>query len=359
MDTKSHFLQFNKKQRNGILYLIILILILQVSYYLIDFSTEKTYDLTTSEVQFFQKEIDSLKTIELEKRKPKIHSFNPNFLSDYKASKLGMTVNEIDRLFAFRKQNKYVNSAKEFQKITKISDSLLAKISPFFKFPEWVNKAKDYTKTTTYPNKNINQVTSFDLEKINGIGTILSNRIVKFRNTIGGFNSKSQILKVYGLKSEVINRMLQHYPLPKNNSNFNKKENISVKDINTATATDLQKINGIGEKLSARILKYRKKLGGFMFTDQLNEVYGLKPEVIQKLLKEFKILSKPKITKLNINEATFKQILHLPYIDYELTKKIFNYRDEFAEIQSLEELKKIEGFPIDKYDRIILYLSTE
>ena len=359
MDTKSHFLQFNKKQRNGILYLTILILSLQVTYYLVNFSTDKTYDLTTKEVQAFQKEIDSLKAIELENRKPKIYYFNPNFLSDYKASKLGMSIDEIDRLFAFRKQNKYVNSAKEFQKITKISDSLLAKISPFFKFPKWVNKTKDYTKSTTYPNKNINQVTALDLDKISGIGTVLSNRIVKFRNTIGGFSSKSQILKVYGLKPEVVNRILKHYSLPKNNSDFKERETIPLKDINTATATDLQKINGIGEKLSARILKYRKQLGGFMFTDQLNEVYGLKPEVIQKLLKEFKIVSKPKITKLNINEATFKQVLHLPYIDYELTKKIFNYRDEFAEIQSLEELKKIDGFPLDKYDRIILYLSTE
>jgi hypothetical protein len=40
---------------------------------------------------------------------------------------------EIDRLLAFRKENKYVNSAKEFQNVTKVSDSLLND-GPYFKF---------------------------------------------------------------------------------------------------------------------------------------------------------------------------------------------------------------------------------
>ena len=60
-----------------------------------------------------------------------------------------------------------------------------------------------------------------------------------------------------------------------------------------------------------------------------------------------------------MNTATFKEVLHLPYIDYELTKKIFQYRDEVAEIQNLEELKNIEDFPIENFDKIALYLKAE
>jgi len=60
-----------------------------------------------------------------------------------------------------------------------------------------------------------------------------------------------------------------------------------------------------------------------------------------------------------VNTATFKEVLHLPYIDYELTKKIFQYRDEVAEIQSIEELKAIEGFPLELYDKIIVYLEAK
>ena len=64
-----------------------------------------------------------------------MYPFNPNYISDYKGYQLGMNVDEIDRLLAHREQSLYVNSAKEFQTITKISDSLLQKISSFFNFP--------------------------------------------------------------------------------------------------------------------------------------------------------------------------------------------------------------------------------
>ena len=82
-------------------------------------------------------------------------------------------------------------------------------------------------------------------------------------------------------------------------------------------------------------------------------------EAADKALEYFKVLSKPTIKKININIASFKEVLSIVYIDYELTKKIFNYRDEVAEIQSLEELKKIDGFPIEKFNRITLYLVAE
>lgn len=49
-----------------------------------------------------------------------------------------MSVEQIDRLLAYRKQGKFANSPKEFQQVTGISDSLLNAISPYFKFPDWV-----------------------------------------------------------------------------------------------------------------------------------------------------------------------------------------------------------------------------
>jgi competence ComEA-like helix-hairpin-helix protein len=292
---KPHFLKLNKRQRRGVLFLSLLVIIFQIIYFLIDFTPDNTSVANIERERFINDKIDSIKLVKSKNNIVKIFPFNPNFLTDFKASKLGMTVDEIDRLFAFRKTGKYVNSTIEFQQVTKINDSLLAKIRPFFKFPEWVNKK------------------------------------VKFKD-------KNSVIKA---------------------NQYTNQKPLNTQDINTATSKDLQQINGIGEALSARIIKYRDKLGGFYFKDQLGEVYGLSPQVVKRVNQYFKILSKPKIKKININEATFKQVLHLPYIDYELTKKIFSYRDEFAEIQSLEELKKIEGFPLDKYDRIILYLSTE
>ena len=288
---KSHF-WYNKSQRNGIFFLAIIIIALQLVYFFVDFSSDDQNDLNSDEIIAFQKEIDSLKAIEVENRKPKLFPFNPSFITDFKGYQLGMSTKEIDRLLAHRAKGSYINSVKEFQKVTHVSDSLLNTISPYFKFPDWVTK-KQQSKTT---------ITLSEREK-----------------------SKNYILR----------------------------------DLNSATAENLRIVNGIGEKLAERIINYRNKLGGFLINEQLYEVYYLDKAVTDKILQQFKVLQPPSIKKININEASFKEVLSIVYIDYELTKKIFDYRDEVAEIQSLEELKKIDEFPLEKFDRITLYLDVK
>ncbi|MBT8316608.1 MAG: helix-hairpin-helix domain-containing protein [Lutibacter sp.] len=286
---KSHF-RYNKSQRNGIFFLITVIIFLQFIFFFVDFSSDENIDFSTNEIIEFQAEMDSLKRIELENRKPKIYPFNPNFITDYKGFQLGMSNDEIDNLLLFRAKGKYVNSIHQFQEVTTVSDSLLNLISPYFKFPDWVKEPKSNSKNIKVVKRSI------------------------------------PILK---------------------------------KDLNLATIADLRIVNGIGEKLANRIVTYRTKLQGFSFNNQLYEVWNIDKEIIDKVLMYFEVFEKPVIKKLNINEASFKEVLSIVYIDYELTKKIFNYRDEVAEIQHIDELKKIEGFPLEKFDRIALYLRAE
>jgi DNA uptake protein ComE-like DNA-binding protein len=110
---------------------------------------------------------------------------------------------------------------------------------------------------------------------------------------------------------------------------------------------------------SERIIKYRSKLQGFSFESQIDEVWGLDKEVAAKVVSIFKIIEKPIIKKVNVNAVTFKELLRNPYVDFELCKKIFSYRDEVAELQDISELKNIKDFPLDKYDRIVLYLMAK
>ncbi len=86
---------------------------------------------------------------------------------------------------------------------------------------------------------------------------------------------------------------------------------------------------------------------------------GFRYRSSSKLLLVFKVINLPNIQKINVNTVSFRELLKNPYLDYELCKKIFEYKDEVAELQDISELKNIIGFPLDLYDRIVLYLVAE
>ena len=295
---KSHF-WYTKSQRNGIFLLIIIIVILQIFLFINPFSSDEIVDINQPELVAFQQQIDSLKAVEIENRKPKIYPFNPNYITDAKGEQLGMSLAEIDRLLAFRKTNKFINSKEEFQQVTKVSDSLLNNIAPYFKFPDWVVER----------NKKLNKVSN---------------------------KTEKRVVESDG-----------------------KKNQPSTLDINKASVYDFLTIEGVEEKLAERIINYRSKLQGFSFLTQIYEVYKIDKNTADQITSTFTIIEKPIIQKKNINTIEFKELLKNPYIDYELCKKIFEYRDEVAELQNLSELKNIKGFPLDKYDRIVLYLLAE
>ena len=297
---KSHF-KFTRQEQSGIFFLLLIIVTLQIVFYIIksnpNISTKDNFILDIET----QAKIDSLKKVVQKNDTIRIYPFNPNFITDFKGYTLGMSPDEIDRLHAFRAQYKFVNSSKEFQKITLVPDSLLNAISPFFKFPEWTQKGKIQFPVDT-------------IQRFNGADKDDS----------------------YG--PEQVHR-------------------IKVKDLNMATAQELKSISGIGDILSVRIVKFRERLGGFLIEDQLIDVYGLEPEVVQRVLERFKIINKPAIEKININTASADEISQLIYLKYSIAERIVEYRKINGTISSFDELTKIEDFPIDKIHRIELYLS--
>lgn len=286
--------KFSRSQRNGIFSLILIIIILQCLYFYVSFSSEDL-QIDQKQLSIFQNEMDSLRLAELESRQPKIYPFNPNYITDFKGASLGMSNEEIDRLLAFRKQDKWIHSTKQFQEVTKISDSVLATISPFFKFPDWV----------TQPNTN---------------------------NLAKAADSRLHTPKTFQQKQ----------------------------DLNTATAQQLQKVNGIGEVLSDRIIKFRNKFpGGFIDAIQLQDIYGLSPEVMERIHADFVVKTPRMITKIILNKATIEDLVTIPHIDYNLAFRIIEQRKLREGFKSIEELKKVKDFPTNKIDIIELYLSLD
>ena len=129
-------------------------------------------------------------------------------------------------------------------------------------------------------------------------------------------------------------------------------------DLNSATAIQLRRINGVGEKLSQRIIKYRNSFkGGFIADVQLIDVYGLTPEVIERIKNEFTVKTPRQTIKLNLNSATIEELVTIQHIDYEIAFDIIEQRTLREGYKSFEELKKVKDFPNDKIEIIKLYLT--
>jgi DNA uptake protein ComE-like DNA-binding protein len=155
--------------------------------------------------------------------------------------------------------NKTVQYKKHSSQITKLFnvavkvDSINRKTTNYLESnvlsnPKYRNGEK---KSYKYHIVEINSTDSANLEKLPGIGPVLSGRIVKYRNKLGGFYKKEQLLEVFGLKVE-------NY---KQCEGYLKTDTFSIKRIalNTATFKEINAHPYISYEQTKAIFKARNK----------------------------------------------------------------------------------------------------
>jgi len=268
---------WTRQQKRGVLGLVCCCILLQVAYFVIDIPSP-AIAFSQEKLIAFQQRIDSLKAQEKTKQYT-INPFNPNFISDYKAYILGISPQELSRLQVFRETGKYVNSAKEFQEVTEVSDSLLATIAPLFKFPDWVSKKKNGS-FYSYDNKTSAKIVKKDLntattEDLLPIREKLSERILKYRERLGGFSSKKQLGEVYGLSEEVITEVWKYFDLLS-------PAQITKIDLNLASKKELSKVPYLNYKEVEALLIFRSEQGNLSSLKDLQAI-GFSQEKIEQL----------------------------------------------------------------------------
>lgn len=197
-----------------------------------------------------------------------------------------------------------------------------------------------------------------------GIPENIAERICKYTSKGGKFKSKNDLLKIYGFKTEWFKQIEPYLEIENIESNyknehkteFQKVKTIQVFDINTAESTELQSLKGIGQVLANRIIKYRNKLGGFVSMNQLSEVYGLAPEVIIQNQGRF-MVNNLNFKKINLYAADFKQLSNHPYFGYKNTKIWIAYRNQHADLKSIDELLKVRELKFDKPEYLEKYFN--
>lgn len=186
----------------------------------------------------------------------------------------------------------------------------------------------------------------------------------------GRFYKSDDIAKVWGLHSNEVKRLLPFVQIKhlqasqiSEGNEFRKKpllvaQSISPIDINTADTSELISLQGIGSKLSQRIIHFREKLGGFYSVEQVGETFGLPDSTFQKIKSQLKIVSLS-ITKININTADIDLMKTHPYLRYATSNAIIRYRTQHGNFSTVADIKKIMTITEDIFNKAAPYLTVE
>lgn len=197
----------------------------------------------------------------------------------------------------------------------------------------------------------------------------IAHRINNYRTKGGRFKSADDLRKIYGISQGRIEELSSHIKISGIPNKPEKTRNDSIKpvitkrsrpeaskiNINLASQEELVNVYGIGPVLSERILKYRNLLGGFHSWNQLSEVYGLRPEIIDKVKERFYI-DEFTLIRIDLNQDSIKTLAKHPYISYSLAKVIVAFRNQHGDFQSVNDLNKIKIFNDSIFERVRPYL---
>jgi competence protein ComEA len=141
-----------------------------------------------------------------------------------------------------------------------------------------------------------------------------------------------------------------------NNYQKPKAPQLNKMSFSEADSIVLQIVPGVGQKTAGRIIKFRDNLGGLYSKDQLLEVYGMTPEVMEKVFEYFEF--EPGIkNKVLINQSDVNTLAQHPYINYGSAKVIVAFREQHGAYHSAEDLLKIKIFNAEWVDRLKPYLE--
>jgi DNA uptake protein ComE-like DNA-binding protein len=136
------------------------------------------------------------------KLKPTFRVFDPNKASKDELLNTGFNQFQASNLVKYRESGGIFFQPEDLLKIYGIDSMFYNSIKSFIelaKIPDEVQANKTKTKSILIE---LNSADSLDLLQLNGIGPVFASRILKYRNLLGGFYGKHQLLEVYGFPEE-------------------------------------------------------------------------------------------------------------------------------------------------------------
>ena len=216
----NQYFSFSKAEKNGTLVLVVLIILVLAGYLILPkIIVNRSTDFTDfkNEIEAFEQLISSAEddVLPLKNREKtfenmddiKFFEFDPNDLSVDKWKHLGLSEKTINTIRKYLKKGGRFYEPEDLKKIYGLKMDWYKRAEPYIKIRE-IDATNIKTGTGVIVNDKkaplieLNSADSLLLTDLRGIGPVLAGRILKYRNLLGGFVRKEQLLEVYGLPYE-------------------------------------------------------------------------------------------------------------------------------------------------------------
>ena len=113
-------------------------------------------------------------------------AFNPNTVTLEELQRLGLSARQAESIENYRSKGGRFRSKADFQKMYVVSDTLFARLEPYIDIPKLELNAAD----------------SAALVSLHGIGPWYARKILDYRDRLGGFFAKEQLLEIDGIDAD-------------------------------------------------------------------------------------------------------------------------------------------------------------
>ena len=218
--------------------------------------------------------------------------FDPNKINAAGWKKLGLRDKTIKTILNYTSKGGYFRKSSDLQKIYGLHENEFARLEPFIQIENISGskntyhkkefaapkefKIKTYEKRTpAYDVVDINEGDLTSFISLPGIGEKLGNRIINFRNKLGGFYSVDQISETYGLPDSTFQKIKSLLVI--------KESDIKRISINKVNRDELKLHPYIKWNIANAIIEYRNQHGKFTSVEDLKKIILLDDNTYSKI----------------------------------------------------------------------------
>lgn len=214
--------------------------------------------------------------------------FDPNTIGIKEWQLLGLSERQAAAVLKYRSKGGRFRKPEDLRKMYTINNEVYDLILPYVRIApadseirrskEIYKNGEAYVKPTSKVVE-VNGADSLELEELKGIGPVFARRIIKYRDRLGGFHKKDQLMEIFGLDSLKFKAVKDQIII----------DDLKLKkiNINTAVFEDFKNHPYIRYKQANALIQYRKQHGNYSNIADLSKVAALDPETIARLAPYF------------------------------------------------------------------------